>query len=132
MPLKTKRWDDEVEPDDGFRLLVCRYRPRYLKKEFETWEAWMPELGPSVALHAGAYGKGGLKIGWDIYRRRYLLEMRAQKELIADLARRVKNGEPITLLCSSSCVKESRCHRSILAELIEEAVKTIGGGESRP
>ena len=42
MPIKTKRWDDPREPDDGFRLLICRYRPRALKKENETWD---PDLG---------------------------------------------------------------------------------------
>ena len=30
MPLKTKRWEDPSDPDDGFRLLVTRYRPRVL------------------------------------------------------------------------------------------------------
>ena len=40
-------------------------------------------------------------------------------EVIADLARRSKAGETITLLCSSACERESRCHRSILKELIE-------------
>jgi len=29
----------------------------------------------------------------------------------------------ITLLCSSAGVRESRCHRSILRELIESAMK---------
>jgi len=39
-----------------------------------------------------------------------------------DLAARVRQGETITLLCSSACVDESRCHRSLLRELIESAV----------
>jgi uncharacterized protein YeaO (DUF488 family) len=74
-----------------------------------------------VELHAAAYGKGGLKIGWEIYRRRYLQEMRdpGARERIRELAARVRGGETVTLLCSSACVRESRCHRSLLAELIE-------------
>jgi uncharacterized protein YeaO (DUF488 family) len=126
MPIRTKRWEDEAEDDDGLRLLVCRYRPRGLKKEFETWQEWYPELGPSTELHAAAYGKGGLKIGWDIYRRRYLQEMRAAQpqERIRELAEKVRSGETITLLCSSACTRESRCHRSLLAELIESAATT--------
>jgi uncharacterized protein YeaO (DUF488 family) len=121
--VRTRRWDDEAEAADGLRVLVCRYRPRGLKKEFETWDLWWPELGPSVALHAAAYGKKGLKIGWEVYRRLYLQEMRvpAAQEKISQLAERVRSGETITLLCSSACIRESRCHRSLLAGLIEEA-----------
>ncbi len=122
--IKTKRWDDPVEPDDGHRLLVCRYRPRGLRKADETWEAWEPDLGPSVALHAAAYGKGVNPIPWASYRSRYLIEMRAQKAAIDRLAARVAAGEQVTLLCSSACDRESRCHRSILKELIEAAAKS--------
>ena len=108
------------------RILVCRYRPRGLKKEFETWSEWYPELGPSVELHAAVYGKNGAKIGWEIYRRRYLLEMREPeaRARIRELAARMRSGEMVTLLCSSACVRESRCHRSLLAELIEAQAAT--------
>jgi uncharacterized protein YeaO (DUF488 family) len=120
MPLRTKRWDDDREADDGLRILICRYRPRGLKKELETWDVWYPELGPSVELHAAAYGKEGLKIGWEIYRRRYLLEMRRPdaQARIRELIDRLGRNETLTLLCSSACTRESRCHRSILAELL--------------
>jgi len=47
--------------------------------------------------------------------------MRTQGGAIADLARRVARGETITLLCSSACVREDRCHRSLLKALIEQA-----------
>ena len=56
MPLKTKRWDEPLEADDGTRILICRYRPRGLRKENETWSEWLPDLAPSAALHAAAYG----------------------------------------------------------------------------
>ena len=32
MPIRTRRWCDPAEPDDGLRILICRYRPRALKK----------------------------------------------------------------------------------------------------
>jgi uncharacterized protein YeaO (DUF488 family) len=131
MPVRTRRWEDPSEPDDGLRVLVCRYRPRGLKKEFETWNVWHPELGPSSALHAAAYGKGGLKISWDIYRRKYLQEMRGPEAIarIGELAARVARGETVTLLCSSACERESRCHRSLLAELIEAAAEAQAAPE---
>lgn len=119
MPLKTKRWNDRTEPDDGYRLLICRYRPRGVRKADETWDGWCPDLGPSRALHADFYGKHGPPITWEEYRRRYLEEMKGQEELIAELGQMVAEGKQITLLCSSACADASHCHRSLLKQLIE-------------
>src|SRR5262245_12716600 len=125
--IRTRRWNDPVEADDGQRILICRYRPRGLKKADETWDLWLPELGPSKELHAAVYGKGGAPpLPWTAYRRAYLTEMLSQKPLIADLAGRVRGGHTVTLLCSSSCVRENRCHRSLLKSLIEEQVQKLG------
>jgi uncharacterized protein YeaO (DUF488 family) len=122
MPLRTRRWNDPGRPDDGLRILICRYRPRALPKAKETWDVWTPALGPSRELHAAFYGKRGPPIGWDAYRERYLAEIEAQRARIDELAVRVSKGETITLLCSSACVDESHCHRALLRALIEEAV----------
>jgi uncharacterized protein YeaO (DUF488 family) len=122
MPIFTKRWDDPIEPTDGTRILITRYRPRGLAKSAETWTEWLPDLGPSKDLHAHAYGKRGVEIDWNTYRTAYLREMQQQTTAIAALAKRLAGGETITLLCSSQCVRESRCHRSLLKELIERMV----------
>ncbi len=122
MPIRTRRFNDPELPGDGLRLLVCRYRPRGLPKAAETWEAWWPALGPSRGLHADYYGKHGPPISWADYRARYLEEMKAQHPLIEQLAARVRRGETVTLLCSSRCLEEERCHRSLLRGLIERAV----------
>lgn len=117
-----RRWNDRKLPGDGLRLLVCRYRPRGVRKADETWDEWDPDLGPSRELHAAVYGKSGPPISWTEYRSRYLKEMRKQRPLIEALAERVRAGETITVLCASSCADDARCHRSLLRELIEEAV----------
>ena len=127
--IKTKRWNDPAEPDDGFRLLVCRYRPRAVPKADETWDAWDSKLGPSRELHAAWYGKRGKPPTFAEYARRYLNEMKAQSERIDELARRVAAGETITLLCSSACTDPSHCHRTLLKELIEEQLS--GSGRKR-
>lgn len=119
MPLKTKRWNDPAEKDDGYRLLICRYRPRGVKKQDETWDAWCTELAPSRKLHGDFYGKNGPPITWEEYRERYLEEMKAQEELIAELAQMLAEGKKITLLCSSACVDENHCHRTLLRHLVE-------------
>lgn len=122
MPVRMRRWNDRRLPGDGLRLLICRYRPRGVRKTEETWDEWDPDLGPSRELHADVYGKSGPPISWGEYRRRYLAEIKGQRERIAGLASRVRAGETITLLCSSACVDDDRCHRSLLRELIEGAV----------
>jgi uncharacterized protein YeaO (DUF488 family) len=120
MPIKLKRWNDPREADDGYRLLICRYRPRGVAKADETWHAWCPDLGPSRKLHADFYGKHGPPIGWETYRCQYLAEMTGQFELIDELAQMAAEGKTITLLCSSACVDASHCHRTLLKKLIEE------------
>jgi uncharacterized protein YeaO (DUF488 family) len=132
MPIKVKRWNDPREPDDGWRILICRYRPRALPKADETWDKWYSQLGPSRNLHADFYGKHGPPIGWEEYRTRYLTEMQAQLELIAALAGRVASGETITLLCSKACVDPSHCHRTLLRGLIEERLAALKEGSSSP
>jgi uncharacterized protein YeaO (DUF488 family) len=118
MALKTKRWNDPREPDDGYRLLVCRYRPRGVARADETWDAWWPQLGPSKELHAQYWGKRGEPLSFDEYVPRYLDEMKSQGEWLKALALRLAAGETITLLCSSACTDPARCHRTVLAELI--------------
>ncbi len=122
MPIKTKRWCVPAEPDDGLRVLVCRYRPRGLPKAQETWDVWMRDLAPSPDLFDAFYGKGTAPITLDAYRERYTQEMQAQREHIAALAARVAKGETVTLLCSKDCILEPICHRTLLAGLVAEAV----------
>ena len=71
--IRTRRWNDPGEKGDGTRVLICRYRPRGVKKSDETWDEWVPDLGPSRELHAEVYSDHGLP--WSDYRRRYLQEM---------------------------------------------------------
>jgi uncharacterized protein YeaO (DUF488 family) len=116
------------DDDDGVRLLVCRYRPRGLPRTRQTWDTWWPELGPSRALHAAYYGKHGQPpLPFAEYAPRYLEEMKAQGHRIRALAARVAAGETVTLLCSSACVDEERCHRTLLARLIAQACRDLGG-----
>ena len=119
MAVKTKRWCDKAEKDDGYRLLICRYRPRGVRKQDEAWDGWCSELGPSRALHADFYGKHGPPITWEEYQRRYLNEMKVRDELIDELAKLVAEGKTVTLLCSSACTDATHCHRTLLKQLIE-------------
>jgi uncharacterized protein YeaO (DUF488 family) len=129
--IKTKRWCDPSEEDDGFRVLIARYRPRGVSRAEETWTGFMPQLGPSKALHAAFYGKEESAISLAEYEARYVQEMRAQRFWIHGLAEHVRAGRNLTLLCSSACTDERRCHRTLLRGLIEAEVSTLSqAGES--
>lgn len=119
--IRTKRWDDPRAPDDGWRLLITRYRPRALPKKDETWDQWIADAGPSRELLADFHGKGGPPIEWAEYERRYLAEMRGRPAVLAKVAMLARRGR-LTLLCSSACTDPARCHRTLLKKLIEEAV----------
>jgi uncharacterized protein YeaO (DUF488 family) len=126
MPVHTKRWDDPAAPDDGFRVLISRYRPRGVPTAKETWHEWWPELGPSRELHAAFYGKEEQAISFEEYLPRYLEEMQGQVFRIRALADRAATGETITLLCSSACVDAARCHRTLLKALVDAAAGRPG------
>lgn len=126
--IRTKRWCDPVQPDDGMKVLICRYRPRALSKKDETWTIWRANLGPSKELHAAFYGKNDqTPISWDEYRTRYLEEMKDQADEIAVLAEMAREGKTITLMCSTACADEAHCHRTLLKGLIEEEMARMTG-----
>src|SRR5579859_5881167 len=89
-------------------------------------------MAPSRELHADFCGKHGPPISWDMYRWRYLAEMRDQREAIATLATRVAAGEATTLFCSSACKDAERCHRTLLKELIESRKRMANRGGHEP
>lgn len=127
MSVKTKRWCDPIEHDDGWRILVCRYRPRGLPKKQETWDIWLNQLGPSPLLHAKARGRNGLTpLSWPAYKKRYLHEIQKKEpqQLLACLTKIVESDNNITLLCSKSCLDENYCHRTLLKQLIISRLST--------
>jgi uncharacterized protein YeaO (DUF488 family) len=130
MAVRTKRWNDPPSPDDGYRLLICRYRPRGVCKQDEPWDAWCAALAPSRELHAAAYGKTAPALDFQEYARRFRAEMRPRGYWLSGFADRVRAGDTITLLCSSACTDEARCHRSIVKELIEAAAFPMRTGSA--
>ena len=117
------RWNTPREPDDGFRVLVTRYRPRALPKAKETWDVWWKELGPSPELFARFKGKASPPVTLDEYRALYEEEMGAPaaQKRIAELAAKLDAGESVMLLCSRDCFIPEACHRTVLAKLVEAA-----------
>lgn len=71
--IKLKSLKEPTEKSDGLRILIARFRPRYLRKEEENWDEWWKELAPSKILWK-EYFKDK-KIDWDEYSRRYKTEI---------------------------------------------------------
>ena len=108
-------YDPAGPADDGRRVLVTRYWPRGVPKA--AVDEYVSALAPSRAL-LRAFKAGAMD--WDAFRDRYLEEMKAP-ECQAEVQRLAKGAasEPLTLLCV--CKKESRCHRSLLKNLVANA-----------
>jgi uncharacterized protein YeaO (DUF488 family) len=139
--IKLKSLKEPEEEFDGLRILIARYRPRYLRKQDENWHAWWKEFAPSKSLWK-EYLKDK-KIDWDEYSRRYKLEIQdnplALKALhkLASLDRILINPETkyeeqfapqhsdilsrydtATLLCH--CKDEKHCHRFLVKTMVKE------------
>jgi len=115
--IRLKRIYDEPSPEDGRRILITRYWPRGVPKT--AADEYTTKVAPSRGLLREFKHEG---LSWQEYVRRYLEEMsgeEAQSEIsrLAALAA----SEKITLMCT--CEDEQRCHRSLVRDLILEAVR---------
>ena len=110
--LKTKRVYDPSSSEDGVRILVMSLWPRGVARD--RVDRWYRELGTAPDLIRE--WKGGA-IRWSEFRRKYRkgLQEPAARQAISEV-RRMLTLQPVTLLCS--CADESRCHRSILKQVI--------------
>lgn len=97
-------------------MLIMRRWPRGIAKG--AVGEWRKELGPSPELLKVWQSR---HIDWPEFRRRYLAEMRGDKELVKWIAGRAQH-ETVTLLCG--CKDEQRCHRLLLKQIVEE----VSGG----
>ena len=116
------------QPGDGYRLLITRYWLRGLSRS--NINLWYKELAPSenllsqYSIYFKADHSEEEQIAYhQVWSKMYRTEMNNQRELIDRLAKRHLDGDTLTLLCA--CHSSDRCHRTILAELIEEAAKEI-------
>jgi uncharacterized protein YeaO (DUF488 family) len=124
--IKTKSVHSAIEPEDGLRVLVTRYRGRGLPRS--RYDAWMANLAPSESLlsllrsgrapwpkFVRAY-RAELADSATFDRRNPTIKNHGQKftlRLLQQLGRR----ENVTLMCH--CAEEEvHCHRHILAGIL--------------
>ena len=104
----------------GEVVVIVIAAPPFLAAQFLCYDVWLPELAPTRELVAWAQEQPFTSARWSTFRRRYLAEMRqpAQQHLIALLAK-LSQATDISVGCY--CVDETRCHRSVLKELLTKA-----------
>lgn len=113
---------------EGLRLGTVRLLPRGVKKQDfakrDYFDLWLPEVAPSAALVSWALSQPWTDKRWATFARRYHSEMRkpAAQRLIALLAA-VSSTTNFSIGCY--CENPSRCHRSLLGELLHERGATV-------
>ena len=107
---------------EGLRIGTVRRPPRGVPKAElaarNFYDVWLPDLAPSEEL---------LKLGravddekrWRTFARKYRAEMkRTEKRRLIDLLAAMSRQTNFSVGCY--CADESRCHRSLLRELLTE------------
>jgi len=123
MSVRVVRLGTPRDPDEGLRIGTVRRPPRGVRKEDYAarnyFDVWLPELAPSAPLVSWALSEPFSSKRWAAYERRYRREMRqaAAQRLIALLAA-LSSQTNFSVGCY--CEDETRCHRSLLKELLFE------------
>jgi uncharacterized protein YeaO (DUF488 family) len=126
--IRVVRLGTPREPAEGIRFGTVRRPPRGIRKEDyarrDYFDLWLPDLAPSAALVSYALSQPFTARRWDAYARRYRAEMAkpAARRLISLLAA-LSSRADFSVGCY--CEDESRCHRSLLRELLVAAGATV-------
>ena len=115
-------------PGEGLRLGTVRRPPRGVPKaEFakrDFYDTWLPNLSPSAALMAQGQAAQDDK-DWAAFKRKFHAEMKQPDAAhLLDLLAALSHQTSFSLGCY--CEEESRCHRSVLRELLATRGAAIG------
>lgn len=117
MKIAVKRVYEDLDPHDGFRVLVDRLWPRGLSKETAHLDAWVKAIAPSNELRQW-YQHDPEK--WPEFQKRYTAELKANPEAVKELLEQI--GHKHTTLLFSS--KEEKINNAIvLKAFLEKQLK---------
>ncbi|OMG73236.1 DUF488 domain-containing protein [Burkholderia ubonensis] len=107
---------------EGLRIGTVRRPPRGVPKaEFASrdyYDVWLPTLSPTPGLVAQAQA-AGTDADWRAFARKFRAEMNhGDAPKVLDLLAALSATTQFSIGCY--CENESRCHRSILRELLAE------------
>ncbi len=120
MAVRVVRLGSERSPGEGVRIGTVRHPPRGVPRGEHAsrnfYDVWLPELAPSRALVKLGQRAAGLR-EWAAFARRYRREMSApERSRALDLLAALSHRADFSVGCY--CADESRCHRSVLRELL--------------
>lgn len=122
MPIAVLRLGTPRKPNEGLRLGTVRRPPRgvpksqFAKRDF--YDVWLPNLSPSQELVTFALQSRDER-SWKEFRRRFRAEMnKPDASRVLDVLAALSHQTNFSLGCY--CEDESRCHRSVLQELLVE------------
>ncbi|HSD52517.1 MAG TPA: DUF488 family protein [Burkholderiales bacterium] len=130
MTIRIVRLGTARIPGEGLRIGTVRRPPRGVPKSkfaSENWyDVWLPNLAPSeetVKLAQAAETERERE--WAAFARRYRAEMAAaDARRVLDLLAALSHTADFSVGCY--CADESRCHRSVLRELLRERGASLG------
>ena len=121
MAIRIVRLGTPRAENEGPRLGTVRRPPRGVRKEDyarrDFFDVWLPELAPSAELVSYAFAEEFTPERFKAYAKRYRREMSqpAAQHLLATLALLSQTSD---FAVGCYCEDESRCHRSLLRELL--------------
>lgn len=120
MTIRIVRLGSLRKAGEGLRLGTVRRPPRGVpKSEFATrdyYDVWLPNLSPSAELMKEGRAARNEK-EWSHFLKKFKSEMSSSEaDKILDLLAALSHQTNFSLGCY--CENESRCHRSVLRELL--------------
>ena len=121
MAIRIVRLGTPRTPGEGLRLGTVRRPPRGVpKQEFASrdfYDVWLPNLAPTADLVSQGLGVADDK-EWASFRRKFVAEMKKpDASHLLDMLAALSHQTGLAVGCY--CEDESRCHRSILRELLQ-------------
>jgi uncharacterized protein YeaO (DUF488 family) len=128
MAIRVIRLGTPRLPGEGVRIGTVRRPPRGVRKdEYATrdyYDAWLPELAPTADLVSLALAEPLTHRRWETFARRYRAQMsKPPARHVIGLLAAMSHQTDLSVGCY--CADESRCHRSLLRELLAEAGASI-------
>lgn len=128
MAVRVVRLGTARAADEGLRIGTVRRPPRGVPKARfakDNWyDVWMPDLSPAADTVKLALGAASPK-DWALFAKRYRAEMSASTNgRVLDLLAALSHGANFSVGCY--CGDESRCHRSVLRQLLLERGAKLG------
>jgi len=120
VPVRIVRLGSPRKPGEGLRIGTVRYPPRGVRKadlaRRDFYDVWLPNLAPSPeTLKRGLGAESDAE--WKRFARRYRAEMaKPEPRRVLDLLAALSHTSGFSVGCY--CADESRCHRSLLRELL--------------